>query len=88
MRMRNLAKSFGVEKITLKKEKLVLFFVSDIESPFYSSEIFSNFLAYVQANPKQCALKQNESKLYLTIAKVSKIDEVITILKSAQNIKD
>ena len=86
MRVRNLAKNLGIEKISLKKDKLVLFFVSDSESPFYSTDIFSNFLKYVQLHSKRCVLKQKENKLYLVVTKVADILKLNSILKDSQEV--
>ncbi len=80
MRLRNRAQKLGIEKISFKQGKLILYFVADKDSLFYQSEIFVAILDYVQKYPKKCLLKQNEHKLYLLFNSVKSIAQINSIL--------
>ena len=43
--LRRLAKRLGVEKVMLKAGKMILYFVSNLESPYYQSQAFGKFIA-------------------------------------------
>ena len=74
IRLRWIAEKLGFEKIMLKNKRFVGYFVSNQQSPFYQSEIFSIVLKYVQKNQQKVRLKEEKGKLSLTIRDVSGID--------------
>jgi len=80
MRLRLKALQFGIEKIAYKNHKLILYFVSDKESPYYETDIFSAFLEYAQQHAKKCTLKQTDSKLYLVVNEVKNMYKIMDII--------
>jgi len=87
VRIKWLAKQFGLEKVILKKKRMIGYFLSDQQSDFYSTEAFTKMLQYVQKNPKSCVMKEKQTKkgLRLLITFI-KIDSVNTALKVLQKI--
>ncbi len=77
VRMRWIAVKLGIEKIVLKGQKLILYFVSNQSSSFYQSPIFSGVLTYLQANPKGCKMKEAKDKLTLTVSGVKDVKTAI-----------
>ncbi len=82
LELRWTAMDFAIEKIVLKQNKMVCYFVSNMQSPFYDSLLFKKkILGYVVKNDKFCKMKQNNNKLTLTfenIKSVSKAHEILT----------
>lgn len=81
IRLRWLAMDLGFEKLILKKNKMLCYFISKQESPYYQSKIFSNVLSFVQQNPSSCKMKEGDSKLSLIFENVKSIDEALIKLK-------
>ena len=75
--LRRMAKEFGIEKIVLKQDKMVLHFVSNPQSPFYQSENFTKVIRYAQAYDKRAHLKESNSRLCLSIDNVKSINQAI-----------
>ncbi|MGE0090316.1 MAG: transcription-repair coupling factor [Bacteroidales bacterium] len=81
VRLRWLAISLGFEKIILKKNTLVLYFISNQESAYYKSPVFSKTLQFVQQNPKSISIKESNNRLSMTINKVETIRKAIEVLQ-------
>ena len=86
IRLRWYAKEIGFEKIVLKSEKMVGYFISNQESPFYRSEKFTNTLRFVQQNPALCRMKEQKDKLTLTFLNIKTILDAIKVLKGITEI--
>ena len=87
VRIKWIAKSLGIEKIILKRKRMIGYFVSDQQSAFYQTEAFTNVLKFVQQNSKMCVMKEKQSKngLRLLITFI-KIDSVQNALQTLQKI--
>jgi len=59
IRLRWLAEKLGFEKLILKNQRLIGYFVSNPTSHFYQSEVFSKVLKFVQSQSKKCKLKED-----------------------------
>jgi transcription-repair coupling factor (superfamily II helicase) len=81
IRLRWLAKKAGFEKIIMKNERFIGFFVSNPESPYYKSPEFAAMLSFVQDNPSICRMKENESRLSLTFRNVKSVRDAIRLLQ-------
>ena len=85
VRIKWLAKKLGLEKVILKKKRMIGYFVSDQQSEFYQTENFTNMLKYVQQNSKSCVMKEKETKnglrLLITFIKIDSINKALEILK-------
>ena len=77
VKLRKMAKEAGFEKLALKGNKMVGFFIPHEDSPYYQSEEFTRVLNYVQANPRSCKMKEGNNKLTLTFENVNNINEAI-----------
>jgi transcription-repair coupling factor (superfamily II helicase) len=84
VRLRWLARKVGFEKIVLKNERLIGYFLTDQQSEYYQSGAFSAILSYVQKNPSICRMKETESRLSLTFRNVTSVSEAIRILKGIE----
>jgi transcription-repair coupling factor (superfamily II helicase) len=81
LRLRWLAMDIGIEKLVLKNGKLICYFVSNQQSPYYSSDAFTAVLKYVQANPRAAKMKEANQKLMLTFEFVSSVHDALVCLK-------
>ncbi len=81
VRLRWVAINIGFEKIILKNNKLVGYFVPSQNSPYFQSESFNKVLAFVQNNSRLCRIKEGQGKLSLTFDGIRTIEEAINILK-------
>jgi transcription-repair coupling factor (superfamily II helicase) len=79
------AVKLGFERIVMKNQKLIAYFISNQDSPYYKSEIFSNILAFVQKNPRSLSMKEINNKLTLTIENINNISEAVGFLKTILN---
>jgi transcription-repair coupling factor (superfamily II helicase) len=75
-----IATKLGIEKILLKNNLLIAFFVSDTNSQFYRSPLFVSIMNYVNRKQRQMNMKQKASKLSLTINEVRSVKTAIRIL--------
>lgn len=75
--LRKIASKIGFEKLVLKGNKMTGFFIPNEDSPYYQSETFTRVLAYVQANPRSCKMKEGNNKLTLTFENIGSVSDAI-----------
>jgi len=80
VRIKWIANSIGLEKVILKKGKLIGYFIADQQSPFYQTTAFTKVLQYVQSHPQQCQLKEKQTRNGLRLLLV--FDNIVTIEKA------
>ena len=85
--LRRLGKSLGCEKIMLKQGTMQLQFVSNVNSPFYRSEMFSRVLVYATTHIQDCALKEKNNKRYLRIRDIKSVEQAKNLLSFISQIK-
>ena len=74
IRLRWAAEKLGFEKILLKNGRFIGYFVSNQVSPFYQSEVFTGILKYVQKNSSKVRLREEKSKLSLSVKDIESVD--------------
>ncbi len=86
LRIKWLAKKLGLEKIILKKKRMIGYFVSDQQSEFYQTQNFTNMITYVQKNGKTCVMKEKETKnglrLLVTFIHIDSVSKALTVLNN------
>jgi transcription-repair coupling factor (superfamily II helicase) len=80
VRIKWIAVIIGIEKILLKNNLLIAFFVSDQNSHFYRSSQFVSIMNYVNRKQKQMNIKQKSDKLSLTITDIRSVKAAIKVL--------
>jgi transcription-repair coupling factor (superfamily II helicase) len=85
VQLRWLAQATGVEKIILKKSVLITYFVSNPDSPFYSSEKFREVIGNIQANPGIFRMREDQEKLSLRSDQVRTVEEAYQVLRRLSN---
>lgn len=81
LKLQWLGKEIGFEKVSLKKNTLKGYFVSNQQSPYFESPQFGNVLQYVKANGRRCNLREVKKTLRLAIEDVRNLDEAIEVLE-------
>jgi transcription-repair coupling factor (superfamily II helicase) len=80
IKLRWLAKELGFEKLTLKGGKMIGFFVSDENSPYYGSSSFTQILNFIKGNPQGYKMYEKGNNLRLSKVPVTSIQEAIISL--------
>ncbi len=81
IQLRWLAMDIGFEKLLLKNNKLVGYFIAKQDSPYYQSEVFTKILKFVQQHAKHCKMKENKDRLTLSFENIKSIDDALAVLK-------
>jgi transcription-repair coupling factor (superfamily II helicase) len=81
VKLRWLAIELGFEKLILKNQKIVLHFITDQQSLYYSTPVFSNILTFVQKNPSIFRMKEGKDKLTLSIDGINDISQAAALLQ-------
>lgn len=82
--LRWLAMKAGVEKIILKNNTLITYFVSNPESLFYRSDMFTRVIHNIQRNSKLFRMRQDGDRLSLRVNNVGTVSEAIRIIEQLQ----
>ena len=80
-----LATKIGLEKVVMKSNKLIGYFISDQQSNFYQSDNFTNVLQYVQKHPEACKMKEKQTRnglrLMLTFENIKTVKQALEALR-------
>jgi len=82
VRIKWLGVKLGIEKILLKNNMLIAYFISDPASGFYRTSLFVSIMNYVNHHQKRMSVKQKETKLSLTIENITNVKSAIEILRN------
>lgn len=85
IRLQWIAKKIGFERIILKNRIMKCYFIHNPDSPFFESDVFGNILAYIQAHPSSCTLKQTKKNLSITFKGISGMKEAQSQLANIYN---
>lgn len=71
--LRKKAVALYFDKIVLKNDNFIGYFVANINSPFYQSELFTKILAFMQKNHPAVQMKEQNKKLVMIIHHVPSV---------------
>lgn len=80
IRLRELAKKIGFEKLILKNSAMGAYFPDERKAHYYQSPLFSGILKHVQRNASRCKMKQSNKGLQLQISHISSIHQAKKVL--------
>jgi len=84
VRIKRIAIAMGLERVIMKQNKLVGYFVSDQQSSFYQSTAFTKVLNYVQSNPNSVKMKEKQTRnglrLIITFNNITSVDKALKAL--------
>ena len=81
VRLRHLAKKLGIEKISLKAGKMMIFLISQADSAYYQSEAFDKLLKFVQKNYRRTQLKEQNGRRSVAVAGIDSVEKAVKILE-------
>ncbi|PRY53839.1 transcription-repair coupling factor [Arcticibacter pallidicorallinus] len=81
LKLQWLGKEIGFEKVSLKKNTLKGYFISNQQSPYFESTQFGNVLQFVKANGRRCNLREVKKTLRLAVEEVRNLDDAIEVLE-------
>lgn len=82
VRLRKIAKEKGFEKIVLKNETMVMYFVSNQMSPYYKTKQFEEIIRNIQhRDGNRFQLKEHNDKLYIMAQKVRTIEGAFNLIQ-------
>ncbi len=88
VRLKWLAISIGLERVVMKKNRLIGYFISDQESAYYQSDRFGQVLLYVQQHANTVKMKEKQTRnglrLLLTFEKIDTIEKALNALQGIQ----
>lgn len=84
LRIKWIATEFGIEKIILKQNKMVAYFVADQQSDYYQTTKFRKVLTFIQQNPTLGKLKEKETRnglrLLLSFENIKTMKQALEVL--------
>ena len=84
VRIKWIAIKMGLERVIMKKNKLVGYFVSDQQSAYYQSPAFTKVLQYVQNHPQRVTMKEKKTRnglrLLLTFDRITSVNRALDAL--------
>ena len=81
VRIRQLGKELGFEKIIIKNGVMIAFFITNPLSQYYRSDRFSKVLEKISQHPKLFEVKQPDGRLRIMVRNVDGISKAYDILK-------
>lgn len=86
LRLRNLAKSLGFERIILKNKKLRCVFIENPQSPFYETALFTAIMGFIASQGGELGLSMKQKGQHLMVIKenITHIKDVVKLLESLQ----
>jgi transcription-repair coupling factor (superfamily II helicase) len=85
VRLRWVAIELGIEKIILKENKMICYFIADQQSAFYSSDFFMKIVQSIQKNVVSCNMKELNNKLTIIFTHVEYIGTARSLLEKLRD---
>ena len=80
VKLRRIGKQLGCEKILLKQGRMFLYFVSNMDSPYYQSDVFGRIIDFATGNVTRCNLREQNGKRSMVITDVPTVGEAVSVL--------
>lgn len=85
--LRMLGRKAGAERLTLRKRRMTLYFVSNPESAFYQSKTFERIIEYATNSYKRCKLDEAGGKRRMTVNDVPSVEMALLALRTILNVE-
>ncbi|HPW65995.1 MAG TPA: transcription-repair coupling factor [Salinivirgaceae bacterium] len=80
VKLRRKAVTLGFEKIVIKQQKMICYFISDQKSDFFDSQMFQNMLLVLQREPNLAHMQEHAKRLRLVIENVKSVSAANKLL--------
>jgi transcription-repair coupling factor (superfamily II helicase) len=84
VRLKWAGKELGLEKVTLGRGGMKLFFPSDPTHPLFSSERFQKMLQFVAGKPEKFSVRQTDKMLFLQVRLVEDLHQALYVLEEME----
>ena len=81
-KLRWLAQEMGIERLILKSEKMIGYFVANPKSPYYESPVFTKVLDYVSKHPSGVKLSEKNDRLRIIYSEVKGLEDARNRLRA------
>jgi transcription-repair coupling factor (superfamily II helicase) len=79
-RLRHLARTMGIEKVSLKNAMMYLYFVDESNRAYYQSPMFGRIVSYLAHNPKRVKIRESANgRRSFSITNVPTIQDALTV---------
>jgi transcription-repair coupling factor (superfamily II helicase) len=82
MRIRWTANALGMEKLVMKSGKMIAYFISKQDSPFYQSDAFTRILNFIKLNPVAGKMYEKDDTLRIAFPDVTNMDKANRLLNA------
>lgn len=79
-RLRWQAQELGLEKLVLKSNKMIGYFIGNSKSPFYESPVFTKVLDFMQKHPSRAKLSEKNDRLRIIFENVNSLGDAFNRL--------
>jgi len=80
VRLRWKAMDIGIDKIVIRNNRMLAYFIANPKSPFYQTARFQNVMQNIQKNSKYFKIKEAKDRLALTSENISSIQQSIQLI--------
>lgn len=80
--LRALGRKAGAERITLKRGRMTLYFVSNPDSAFYRSNTFGQIISYATESLRRCKLDESNGRRRMIVSDVPKVEAGLLVLRT------
>ena len=80
MHLRINAMHNGIEKLVLRKQKLVLHFISDTESAFYKSDTFMGLIEFMKHAPTGFKMYEKDGSLRISVKGIENVPQLLDVM--------
>jgi transcription-repair coupling factor (superfamily II helicase) len=67
---------------------MILYFVSNANSPYYMSSTFERILQFATTNYRRCKLEEKNGKRSMTLSHVPSVEAALTLLRTCLDFGD
>ena len=85
VRIRQKCIDLGIERLMVKNNKMIVYFISDQNSSFYASPVFSELLKFIQKQVIPCKISEKNDKLSLVFTNIADINRVSEIIREMRD---
>jgi transcription-repair coupling factor (superfamily II helicase) len=81
-KLRWLAQVMGLERLVIKSGKMIGYFISNPQSQFYETELFTAVLNFIQRNGQNCKLSEQNDRLRIIFSDVKHLKDAFERLNT------
>ncbi|MDR2292752.1 MAG: transcription-repair coupling factor [Prevotellaceae bacterium] len=79
VRLRSIAIKLGFERIILRNQMMIAYFISNQMNAYYKTQRFVEIIQHIQLHPKKFKIKEHNKKLSLTVQNVKTIEDCLSM---------